>query len=117
VTAPTIAVDPVQPVQAGLYARLTGDATLMGMVAGVHDQPPEEAALDYVVIRDLTAPTAAMAGKSPPRCTHGPAPEATQPATLSVAGCTACCTSSMPHWMLWWPDIGCISCGTSSTRV
>lgn len=52
-TLPAVPIDATQPLQAGLYARLTGDPTLMGLVTGIYDQPPEPAQLDYVVIRDL----------------------------------------------------------------
>lgn len=45
-TAPS----PMLPVQAAVYARLTGDATLTGMISGVYDYVPENAAYPFVVI-------------------------------------------------------------------
>ncbi|MFQ5954710.1 MAG: DUF3168 domain-containing protein [Kiloniellales bacterium] len=42
-------------VQTAIYDRLTGDATLMGMVKAVHDQVPEDAKFPYVTIGDDTA--------------------------------------------------------------
>lgn len=38
------------PVQKAVYARLSGDATLAGLVSGVFDEPPEDAAMPYVVV-------------------------------------------------------------------
>ena len=42
-------------VQAAIHGRLTGDATLMGMVTAVHDQVPEDARFPYLAIGDDTA--------------------------------------------------------------
>ena len=39
-------------VQHGIYAKLAGDGLLMGMVTGVYDAPPQQAAFPYVVIGD-----------------------------------------------------------------
>ncbi|MFJ4863397.1 DUF3168 domain-containing protein [Streptomyces sp. NPDC088748] len=49
-TAPTA----LGPVQAAVYARLTGDATLMALLSGVYDFVPESVAFDYVVIGEAT---------------------------------------------------------------
>jgi hypothetical protein len=38
------------PLQQAIYARLTGDASLMGAVSGVYDYVPEGAAYPYVAI-------------------------------------------------------------------
>jgi Protein of unknown function (DUF3168) len=40
------------PLQTAIYAKLTGDATLMGMIAGVYDRPPQGAAFPYITIGD-----------------------------------------------------------------
>ncbi|MFB7171085.1 DUF3168 domain-containing protein [Streptomyces sp. NPDC056254] len=42
------------PVQAAVYARLTGDAELMSLITGVYDYVPEAAAYPYVVIGEAT---------------------------------------------------------------
>ncbi len=42
-------------VQAAIHGKLTGDATLMGMVTAVHDQVPEDASFPYLAIGDDTA--------------------------------------------------------------
>lgn len=39
-------------VQRALYAKLTADGVLMGMISGVYDAVPQTAALPYVVIGD-----------------------------------------------------------------
>ena len=39
-------------VQRALYAKLTGDGALMGMISGVHDVVPPQTALPYIVIGD-----------------------------------------------------------------
>lgn len=41
---------PMLPVQTAVYARLTGDATLTGMISGVYDFVPEDVAYPFVVI-------------------------------------------------------------------
>lgn len=41
---------PLLGVQSALYARLTGDATLMGLATGVYDFVPETAVYPYIVI-------------------------------------------------------------------
>lgn len=38
--------------QHGIYAKLAGDGVLMGLVSGVFDAPPQQAAFPYVVIGD-----------------------------------------------------------------
>lgn len=38
------------PVQEAIYQRLTGDATLMGLITAVRDYVPEDAVYPYVVI-------------------------------------------------------------------
>jgi hypothetical protein len=43
------ALSPAVPLQAGIYTRLTGDATLMALIDGVFDGVPEEAD-SYVTI-------------------------------------------------------------------
>jgi hypothetical protein len=50
--------DPSIPLQSALYELLTADATLMGLVDGVYDEPPEDSFGDYVVIgsRKQTSP-------------------------------------------------------------
>ena len=42
--------DPSVPLQAGLYALLSGDAALSALVSGVFDEPPEGKPQAYVVI-------------------------------------------------------------------
>lgn len=42
------------PVQAAVYARLTGDPELMARITGVFDYVPEDARYDYVVIGEAT---------------------------------------------------------------
>lgn len=43
------------PVQEAIYARLNGDATLLGLATGgVHDQVPGQQSFPYVVIGDAT---------------------------------------------------------------
>ncbi|MGA5374245.1 DUF3168 domain-containing protein [Streptomyces griseoincarnatus] len=44
----------MRPVQAAVYARLTGDATLMALIRGVFDFVPEPDAYPYVVIGEAT---------------------------------------------------------------
>ncbi|WOI58604.1 DUF3168 domain-containing protein [Streptomyces fradiae] len=44
------APSPMLPVQRAVYGRLTGDATLMGLVSGVYDYVPEDVTWPYVVI-------------------------------------------------------------------
>ncbi|MFI2367303.1 DUF3168 domain-containing protein [Streptomyces sp. NPDC018833] len=41
---------PLLSVQTALYAKLTGDATLMDMATGVYDYVPEDAVYPYIVI-------------------------------------------------------------------
>lgn len=50
-----VAVDPLTPVQAGLVALLSGDATLAGLSVGVFDEPPESVDMPYVTVRDLVS--------------------------------------------------------------
>jgi len=50
-----VASDPADALQAGLYALLSADATLAGLVSGVYDGPPEDAALDYVAIGEMSS--------------------------------------------------------------
>ncbi|MFK4797787.1 DUF3168 domain-containing protein [Streptomyces sp. MPA0124] len=45
---------PMLPAQTAVYARLTGDATLAGMVSGVYDYVPEDVAYPFVVIGEAT---------------------------------------------------------------
>jgi hypothetical protein len=49
-TAPTA----LGPVQAAVYARLTGDAALMALITGVYDYVPEDVVFDYVHIGEST---------------------------------------------------------------
>jgi hypothetical protein len=51
VTAP-VSRSPVHPVQEALYAKLTGDGTLMALIEGVFDQVPEGNPYPYVRIGD-----------------------------------------------------------------
>lgn len=46
----TPALSPMLLVQSALYARLTGDATLTGLIEGVYDYVPETAEYPFVVI-------------------------------------------------------------------
>lgn len=46
----TTPATPVPYIQAAIYARLTGDATLTGLVTGVFDDVPEKQAHPYVVL-------------------------------------------------------------------
>jgi hypothetical protein len=39
-------------IQQGLYAKLSGDGVLMGMVSGIFDAVPERSELPYIVIGD-----------------------------------------------------------------
>lgn len=43
---------PLYTLQQALYARLSGDGVLMGMVEGIHDTVPQQSAFPYVVIGD-----------------------------------------------------------------
>lgn len=49
------ATDPADALQAGIYERLSSDATLTGLVSGIYDGVPEDAALDYVVMGAMTS--------------------------------------------------------------
>lgn len=49
------AMDPQDALQKGVYDLLTGDATLMGLVTGVYDGPPEGVDPPYVTIGEATA--------------------------------------------------------------
>jgi len=53
----TDAEQPLSPIQQAFYDRMTGDATLMGLLAGdgVYDYIPEAAAYPCVVIGEATA--------------------------------------------------------------
>lgn len=42
------------PLQQAVYARLTGDATLMGLVSGVFDYMPDDTAPPYIAIGEAT---------------------------------------------------------------
>ncbi|MDE3017264.1 MAG: DUF3168 domain-containing protein [Pseudomonadota bacterium] len=42
------------PLQEAVYAALTGDATLMALVSGVFDRPPEGTAFPYVTLGEST---------------------------------------------------------------
>lgn len=42
------------PVQMGVYAALTQDATLMAMVTGIFDHVPDNSPFPYVAVGDLT---------------------------------------------------------------
>lgn len=44
------ALSPAVPLQGGIYTLLTGDATLMALIAGVYDGVPENVDGDYVTI-------------------------------------------------------------------
>lgn len=44
--------DPTEALQTGVHARLTGDATLNGLVDGVHDEVPEDATYPYIAHGD-----------------------------------------------------------------
>lgn len=41
---------PMLPVQSAVYGKLTGDATLAGMISGVYDYVPEDVDYPFVVI-------------------------------------------------------------------
>ena len=47
------AADVLTPLQAALYARLTGDAALMADISGVYDGPREGTAYPYVVLGEV----------------------------------------------------------------
>jgi hypothetical protein len=53
-----VTIDPSTALQAGVYQLLTADATLMGLVNAVVDEPAEDEDLDYVVVgsRKLSVP-------------------------------------------------------------
>lgn len=40
------------PLQQAIYDTLTGDATLMGMVTGIYDRPPQGSAFPYITLGD-----------------------------------------------------------------
>ncbi len=44
-----------QPVQAGLYTKLTSDGTLMGLIQGVFDAVPNDQAYPYVTLGEIEA--------------------------------------------------------------
>ncbi|MEE1835759.1 DUF3168 domain-containing protein [Streptomyces sp. SP17KL33] len=44
----------VRPLQAAIYAKLTGSAPLMALVTGVYDEVPEDAAYPYVSFGAVT---------------------------------------------------------------
>jgi hypothetical protein len=46
----TTAVDPMLPVQAAVYGRLTADEQLKALISGVYDYVPETAAYPFVTI-------------------------------------------------------------------
>lgn len=46
----TVPVTPLGPVQTAVYATLTGDQPLMGLVSGVFDEVPEGTAYPYVTV-------------------------------------------------------------------
>jgi len=50
-----MSVDSSWEVQRAVYAALTGDGTLMGLVQGVHDHVPAGAAFPYVTVGEATA--------------------------------------------------------------
>jgi hypothetical protein len=50
-----IPVSTMGPIQTAIYQKLTGDATLTGLVEGVHDQVPEGQDLPYVQIGEAYA--------------------------------------------------------------
>lgn len=45
----------LQAIQPALYSKLTSDGVLMGMVTGVYDAPPQNAAMPYVTLGEGTA--------------------------------------------------------------
>lgn len=50
----TDAESPLAPIQQTIYDRLTGDATLNGMVTGIYDFVPEPAPYPYVTLGEVT---------------------------------------------------------------
>lgn len=42
------------PLQEAIYSALTGDATLMGLITGVYDRPPEGTAFPYITLGEAT---------------------------------------------------------------
>lgn len=48
------AQSPLLPIQTAMFAAMTGDAALMGLVTGVYDYVPETAVYPYIVIGEAT---------------------------------------------------------------
>jgi hypothetical protein len=48
-----VAGDALEPLQRAMYERMTGDATLTGLVTGVFDHVPEDQAYDYVTLGEI----------------------------------------------------------------
>jgi len=42
----------LQAIQPAIYSKLSGDGVLMGMVSGIYDAIPQNAAMPYVIIGD-----------------------------------------------------------------
>lgn len=49
------AIDPADALQAGIYATLSADTELMGLVTGIYDGPPEDATLNYITLGEMTS--------------------------------------------------------------
>lgn len=50
------------PLQEAVYSQLTGDATLMALVTGVYDRPPEGTVFPYVTLGESTGTDWSNAG-------------------------------------------------------
>jgi hypothetical protein len=59
---------PLYKLQEALYARLSGDGVLMGLVQAVHDTVPQHSAFPYVVIGDGRQHDVPAGGVTTVRC-------------------------------------------------
>lgn len=57
-----MSADSSWPLQQAIFTALTGDATLMAMITGVHDHVPQGAAFPYVTIGESSARAWGAAG-------------------------------------------------------
>lgn len=60
---------PLYSIQKALYARLSGDGVLMGMIQGIHDTVPQQSAFPYIVIGDGRQDDVVAGAVTSARCT------------------------------------------------